>query len=104
VGTFYLTYNFAEKRDLCSFEAFTTVFLNVAVSTVGAFIINLVTDEGLKLFAGERGLIDVMQDLKLVEDLLDGMIVFNDSFEPVFCTRKALLILKVREDRDVPTV
>ena len=46
-GIYYLTtYHFAEKRDLCAFEAFITVFLNVTLGTAGAWIVHLAVDEG----------------------------------------------------------
>jgi len=60
-GVHWLIYHFAEKRDLCAVEAFTTVFLNVILGTLVACTIHLVVDEGFK-FEGERHLIDVMKD------------------------------------------
>jgi len=59
--THWLIYHFAEKNDLCAFEAFTSVFLNVILGTVIASTIHLVVDEGFK-FEGNKHLIDVMKD------------------------------------------
>jgi hypothetical protein len=60
-GTHWLTYHFDEKRDLCAYESFITVFLNVTMGIVCAYTIHLAVDEGFK-FEGERNLIDVMKD------------------------------------------
>jgi len=60
-GTYWLTYHFAEKKDLSASEAFTTLFLNLAQSSVVAYVIHFAVDEAFK-FDGQGRLLDVMKD------------------------------------------
>ena len=60
-GANYLIYHFAEKRDQCAFEAYTTLFLNVTLGAAAAWIIHLAVDEGFK-FSRDQGLLEVMKD------------------------------------------
>ena len=61
VLTNWLTYRYAKESDLCEFESYMNVFLNVVVSTTCACIVHLVVDEAYKLDSGAR-LLDVMKD------------------------------------------
>jgi len=58
------------------------VLLNVLMSTLGASLIHVVVDEAFN-YSTER---DV---LEIVEDQLDGLVVCDGDFEPIFCTSKA---------------
>jgi hypothetical protein len=61
------------------------MFLNGILSSVGAFTIHMVIDEAFKLDS-ERKLIEI------IEDSIDGLVVFDQKLEQVFCTQKARLI------------
>jgi hypothetical protein len=71
-----------------------TVFLNVVMSTAGASVIHVVLDEAFN-YSSERFVLDI------IKDQLDGLLVFDENFEPIFCTKKARLLMKVEEDQDV---
>jgi hypothetical protein len=81
-GTFWLTYLYSSKYDLCFFDASVTMLLHVVVSTTSAYIIHVLVDELIKLDRG-RQLIDVMRSE------LDGVVVFDGRYEQIFCTEKA---------------
>ena len=67
------------------------------MSTLGASIIHVVVDEAFN-YSTER---DV---LEIVEDQLDGLVVCDGDFEPIFCTQKARELMKVDMDEDVTQV
>jgi len=71
-----------------------TVFLNVVMSTAGASVIHVVLDEAFN-YSSERFVLDI------IKDQLDGLLIFDENFEPIFCTKKARLLMKVEEDQDV---
>lgn len=39
-----------------------------------------------------------------MKDYLEGLVVFDETFEPIFCTQKARLMLKASKEKDVPKV
>ena len=67
------------------------------MSTLGASLIYVVVDEAFN-YSKER---DV---LEIVKDQLDGLVVFDGDFEPIFCTQKARVLMKVDKDEDVTQV
>jgi hypothetical protein len=67
------------------------------MSTLGASLIHVVVDEAFN-YSKER---DV---LEIVKDQLDGLVVFDGDFEPIFCTKKARVLMKVDTDEDVTQV
>jgi len=97
VGAYWLTYYYAEVRDLCLHEALTAIFLNVLKSTITAYVIHVVVDEGFKS-SRERRLLEVLRGS------LGGLVVFDESCEPIFCSQKACLLMKVKEEKDVSKV
>jgi len=75
-----------------------TVLLNLIMSTLGAFVIHVVLDEAFN-YSSERDVLEIVKD-----QLDDGMLIFDDNFEPIFCTQKALVLMKVEKDDDVTKV
>jgi hypothetical protein len=67
------------------------------MSTLGASVIHLVLDEAFN-YSSER---DV---LEIVKGQLDGLVVFDGDFAPIFCTQRALVLMKVEKDDDVTKV
>ena len=67
------------------------------MSTLGASLIHVVLDEAFN-YSTER---DV---LEIVKDQLDGLVVCDGDFEPIFCTQKARVLMKVEKDDDVTQV
>ena len=70
------------------------MFLNIVMSTLGASVIHVVLDEAFN-YSSERNVLDI------IKDQLDGLLIFDENFEPIFCTKKARLLMKVEEDQDV---
>ena len=64
------------------------------MSTLGASVIHVVLDEAFN-YSSERFVLDI------IKDQLDGVVVFDENFEPIFCTKKARVLVKVEEDHDV---
>jgi len=67
------------------------------MSTAAASIIHVAVDETYKSSA-EGDVLDV------IKDQLAGLIVFDRTFEPIFCTREALLLMKAKENKDVAKI
>jgi hypothetical protein len=96
-GAYWLTYSHAESRDLCLHEALTALFLNVMQSTISAYVIHVVIDEGFKS-SPERKLLDVLKGS------LGGLIVYDESNDPIFCSQKACRLMKVNGEKDMSKV
>jgi hypothetical protein len=64
------------------------------MSTLGASVIHVVLDEAFN-YSSERNVLDI------IKDQLDGLVVVDENFEPIFCTKKARVLMKVEEDHDV---
>jgi len=74
-----------------------TVFLNVALSSAAAYIIHVVVDETFRA-SSERNV------LQIIKDQVEGLIVFDETFCPIFCTAKARILMKVDESKDMSKV
>jgi len=68
------------------------------MSTLGASVIHVVLDEAFN-YSTERDVLEIVKD-----QLDDGLVVFDRDFEPIFCTQKALVLMKVEQDNDVTKV
>jgi len=68
------------------------------MSTLGASVIHVVLDEAFN-YSSERDVLELVKD-----QLDDGLVVFEGDSEPIFCTQKALVLMKVEKDVDVTKV
>ena len=66
-------------------------------STISAYVIHVVIDEGFKSSPG-RKLLDVLKGS------LGGLIVYDESNDPIFCSQKACRLMKVDEEKDMSEV
>ena len=86
--TNFLTYHYQTQKDLCYDSFCVTILSNLIISSAAAYIIHIVVDEA---FDSSRRIVQV------VGEEGGALVVLDEAFELVFCTKKAEALLKFGE-------